>query len=80
MAVPTVMDRRVPSRRPGPAHGWGTLAPGQAYVALSRCRSLPGMVLRTPLKPADVHTDQRVQDFLARQVAVLAPVTPSYNV
>jgi ATP-dependent DNA helicase PIF1 len=46
--------------------GRGTFAPGQAYVALSRCRSLAGLVLHTPLKPEHVLIDARARAFLAR--------------
>ena len=46
--------------------GHGTFAPGQMYVALSRCRSLEGLVLYTPLKPEHVLVDPRAQAFLAR--------------
>jgi ATP-dependent DNA helicase PIF1 len=46
--------------------GRGTFAPGQAYVALSRCCSLERLVLPTPLKPEHVLVDPRAQAFLAR--------------
>ncbi len=36
---------------------------GQTYVALSRCRTLEGIVLKQKLKPTDILTDERVVDF-----------------
>jgi ATP-dependent exoDNAse (exonuclease V) alpha subunit len=47
--------------------GRGTFAPGQAYVALSRCRSLDGLILRRPIQPEHVLIDHRVMAFLERQ-------------
>lgn len=37
---------------------------GQAYVALSRLRSMQGMYLKQPLKERDIKTDKRVISFL----------------
>src|SRR5690606_6501763 len=42
----------------------GTFDFGQLYVALSRCTSLDGLVLRRPVLPKDMKTDRRVVRFL----------------
>lgn len=38
-------------------------APGQVYVALSRCTSLEGLVLRSKITPTSVITDERILRF-----------------
>lgn len=42
---------------------------GQTYVALSRCRSMQGMVLSSQLRPDSIITDPLVRDFIARSAA-----------
>jgi len=39
-------------------------APGQVYVALSRCKTMEGMVLTSPIEPRAVRADEVVQRFL----------------
>ena len=43
--------------------GRGTFAPGQAYVALSRCRTMDGISFSRPLEVKDVLCDLKVVDF-----------------
>lgn len=43
-------------------------SPGQVYVALSRCRTLEGMVLSTPIPPGVIMVDQQVMQFNQCQV------------
>ena len=49
--------------------GRGTFAHGQAYVALSRCTSLEGVVLTRRVEPRHIFIDRRVQQFFARVAA-----------
>ena len=42
----------------------GVFAPGQVYVALSRCESLEGIILTQPIKKKHIFMDRRVVKFL----------------
>lgn len=44
-----------------------SFAHGQTYVALSRCRTMEGLVLERPLSPAAIISDRTVQDFMERE-------------
>ena len=43
--------------------GNGAFAPGQVYVALSRCKSLQGITLARPIDQNEIKCDQRVKRF-----------------
>ncbi len=43
--------------------GTGAFEHGQTYVALSRCRTFEGIVLKQKLRPQDIMTDERVVQF-----------------
>jgi ATP-dependent exoDNAse (exonuclease V) alpha subunit len=47
--------------------GRGAFEHGQTYVALSRCRTLDGVILRQALRPQDVITDERIVTFYEGQ-------------
>ena len=44
--------------------GAGTFAHGQLYVALSRCTTIGGIVLKKPVEKSHIRMDYRVVDFL----------------
>ena len=46
--------------------GRGTFAHGQVYVALSRCTTLEGIVLKRPISKKHIWMDWKVVDFLTK--------------
>ena len=49
--------------------GSGTFAHGQIYVALSRCTSFEGIILKRPILPRHILLDGNVTDFMASQLS-----------
>lgn len=43
--------------------GKGAFESGQTYVALSRCRTFEGILLKNPLQPKDIILDERIVEY-----------------
>lgn len=63
-----------------------SFAPGQVYVALSRCRTLNGIVLATPITPKSILGDPAVTQYISgqdaaaeRSVAALPSIKEEYR-
>jgi ATP-dependent exoDNAse (exonuclease V) alpha subunit len=52
-----------------------TFAPGQLYVALSRCTSLEGLYLKMPVKRSHIIVDAKVSAFMLRREAIAIETT-----
>lgn len=46
--------------------GKGAFAHGQVYVALSRCTSFEGIILKKPLRAWEIRMDRRIVEFLTK--------------
>ena len=44
--------------------GRGAFTHGMTYVALSRCRTLEGIVLNTPIRPNDIKVDNTIVEYM----------------
>lgn len=49
--------------------GYGAFAPGQLYVALSRCRHFDKIALKKPINPKDIKCDSRILSFVKEYAA-----------
>ena len=47
--------------------GYGAFAPGQLYVALSRCKDFNGIKLTKPIKKSDVIVDHKINELLKKR-------------
>src|SRR5699024_3518762 len=56
----------------------GMFADGQLYVALSRCTSLSGLVLKKPVRPTDMRVDPRIRRFSLLAEGVAAGMSPVF--
>ena len=58
----------------------GTFAAGQAYVALSRCRSMSSLYLVSTLKQEDIKVSQEVINYMKDRVIEPSEKTDLYKI
>ena len=54
--------------------GTGAFANGQTYVALSRLRTIEGLVLKRPLTSKDIMVDERITEFYRKSLSSEQPM------
>lgn len=59
--------------------GTGAFAHGQIYVAVSRCRTLNGVILNNPIKNSDIIVDPRVIEFYKTKLVPKQTLYPSQS-
>ncbi len=59
--------------------GSGAFAHGQVYVAVSRCRTLNGIILNNPIKNSDIIVDPRVIEFYKTKLIPKQTIFPTQN-
>jgi len=56
--------------------GYGAFAPGQLYVALSRCKNFNGISLTKPVKKNDVIVDEKINELLKKRQQINYLIKP----
>lgn len=58
---------------------YGAFAPGQLYVALSRCKAIEGISLARPIKKTDIIVDEKIEKLFAMRERINFLTDPKYK-